>query len=102
MISSLVAVSQADKACEPIRALQLGWKGVGILSQSKSEGGKKTYQWMQTVCVLIKSTYINESSLNVMTNANPEGTFHNQSKASFEPTNESTLIYCERINTLPP
>lgn len=42
MISSLVAVSQADKACEPIRALHLGWKGVGVLSQCQSEGKKST------------------------------------------------------------
>lgn len=62
---------------------------------------KWLYQWMsQAVRVLI--TCINENTSNAMTNANLEGTFHIQLKASFGPTNESVLIYCERINTLPP
>lgn len=77
MISSLVAVSQADKASEPIRALQLGWKGVGVLSLSQRERNKWLQGWMtQTARALIKPPCINKSSLNVVTNANPEGTFH--------------------------
>lgn len=99
MISSLVAVSQADKACEPIRALQ-GWKRVGVLSWCQSEK-KWLHQWMtQTASVLI--TCIHEKTSNAMTNANLEGSFRIQLKALLRPTNESVLIYCERINTLPP
>lgn len=74
MISSLVAVSQANKDYEPIRALQLGWKGVGLLSPCQSEKKKKAPTMDDMNSLAFNKIHLhNENSLNVMTNANPRG-----------------------------